>query len=194
MDTMTTPRRRLGARTRKAVLLTHIAAAGSWLGLDLVLGVLVVTALLGGDDASVAVALAAFATWPLVAVGALTLLSGIVLGWGTRYGLLRYWWVLLKLVANAVLLTLVVLLLSPEVTALAAQARTALAGGTSFAIGSALLFPPLVSTTAVAAAMALSVFKPWGRIRRRPAQSPARTASPGVSQLPPTHATLSRAR
>lgn len=167
-NTATAPgrRRRLGARTRKAVLLVHIAAAGSWLGLDLVLGLLVVTALLGGDDASTAVALAAFATWPLVAVGAVTLVSGIVLGWGTRYGLVRYWWVLAKLVVNVVLLTLVVLLLSPEVAALAAQGRAALAEGTPFAIGSQLLFPPVVSTTAVAAAMALSVFKPWGRTGR----------------------------
>ncbi|CAL9352947.1 MULTISPECIES: hypothetical protein [Nocardiopsis] len=182
MDTVTTPRRRLGARTRKTVLLVHIAAAGSWLGLDLVLGVLVVTALLGGDDASVAVALAAFATWPLVAVGTLTLLSGIVLGWGTRYGLVRYWWVLLKLAANVVLLTLVALLLSPEVTALAERARTALAEEAPFAVGAQLLFPPLVSTTAVAAAMALSVFKPWGRVRGRPQR--VRPGKPGLRRAP----------
>jgi hypothetical protein len=29
-----------------------------------------------------------------------------------------------------------------------------------------LLFPPIVSSTAVIVAMTLSVFKPWGRVRR----------------------------
>ena len=34
----------LSPRTRRLVLLVHIAAAGTWLGLDLVLGILVLTA------------------------------------------------------------------------------------------------------------------------------------------------------
>lgn len=37
-------RLRLTPRARKVVLITHIASAGSWLGLDLALGILVLTA------------------------------------------------------------------------------------------------------------------------------------------------------
>jgi hypothetical protein len=37
--------RRLGARTRKGFLMVHIASAGAWIGIDVVMGVLIFTAL-----------------------------------------------------------------------------------------------------------------------------------------------------
>ena len=111
-------------------------------------------------------AAAAFATWPMVAVGSLTLASGVVLGLGSRYGLVRYTWVLVKLVLNVVLVVLVVVTLSPEVGALAEKGRAALASGSPMAFDPGMLFPPVVSSTAVAFAIALSVIKPWGRAFR----------------------------
>jgi len=167
---------RLSARARKLLLLLHIASGGAWLGIDVVLGVLVVTALAGGDSpaAAVSTAIAAIATWPLVVVGALCLLSGVLLGLGSKYGLVRYWWVLVKLVLNVVLLSLVILVLSPGVARLGSRAEQALASGAAFEIEAQLLFPPLVSSTALIVAMALSVFKPWPASR-----GAARPARPG---------------
>jgi hypothetical protein len=162
-------RLRLSTRTRKLVLLVHIAAAGSWLGLDLVLGILVVTALASADPTgagAAAASIAGFATWPLALVGLVTLASGVILGLATKYGLVRYRWVLLKLVINVVLVTLVVLVLSPGVTALSDAGRHALAAGAAPTVTATMLFPPIVSSTAVIVAMTLSVFKPWGRVRR----------------------------
>lgn len=162
-------RTRLSARTRKLVLLVHIAAAGAWLGLDLVLGILIVTALTTGDAtsaASAALSLAAFATWPLLAVGAVTLASGVLLGLGTKYGLVRYWWVLVKLVINIMLVTLVVVLLWPGIAEVADTGRAALADDTAPELRWNMVFPPIVSSTAVVVAMTLAVFKPLGRIRR----------------------------
>jgi hypothetical protein len=160
---------RLSARARKLTLLVHIAAAGAWLGLDLVLGILIVTGLTSGDPtaaAASALSLAAFATWPLVAVGAVTLASGVLLGLGTKYGLVRYWWVLVKLVVNIVLVTLVVVLLWPGIASAAEAGRTAIADDTALAVRWNMVFPPIVSSTAVIVAMTLAVFKPWGRVRR----------------------------
>ncbi len=164
--------------TRKLLLLLHIAAAGAWLGLDVVLGILVFTALLSGDEVGAASALAGtghVATWPLATAGLLCLGTGLLLGTGSRYGLVRYWWVAVKLVLNVVLVTLVLVLLMPELGPLADSARGSLSGGAladgSLADGSLpdltdLAFPPVVSTVAVLVAMTLSVFKPWGRVRR----------------------------
>ena len=161
----------LPARVRKLLLLVHIAAAGVWLGLDLALGILVWTALLGDPTGAGAAAatMAAVATWPLVAVGVLTLATGVLLGLGTKYGLVRYWWVLVKLVVNLVLVTLVVLVLWPGVTAVGDAGRAALTdgGGGAPTMPATLVFPPIVSSTALIVAMTLSVFKPWGRTRRR---------------------------
>ena len=39
---------RLGARTRKAVLAVHIASAGAWIGIDVVMAVVIFTALFVG--------------------------------------------------------------------------------------------------------------------------------------------------
>ena len=158
----------LSARLRKVLLLVHISAAGVWLGLDLVLGILVFTAL-GADPTgagAAAASLAAVATWPLVIAGLVTLVTGVLLGLGTKYGLVRYWWVLVKLVVNVVLVTLV-LVLWPGVTAVGDAGRAALAGGESPTIPATLVFPPIVSSTALIVALTLSVFKPWGRTRRR---------------------------
>jgi hypothetical protein len=43
-----------------------------------------------------------------------------------------------------------------------------------------LIFPPIVSPAALAAAFVLAVFKPWGRIRRRATgQRPPQAATRG---------------
>src|ERR687897_2256831 len=63
---------RLGAGTRKSVLLIHIASAGAWLGIDVVMAVLVFTAVLSDDDRTKALsfqALELIAVWPLLVTG-----------------------------------------------------------------------------------------------------------------------------
>lgn len=160
---------RLGVGTRKGVLVVHIAAAGAWLGVDVVMAVLVFRALLTEDGRAKALsfrALELIAVGPLLACGLLCLLSGILLGLSSRYGLVRYWWVAAKLVLNLVLTGLVLVALAPEVAAHAEQARQFDAGlPVPLEVGQ-LIFPPIVSPTALLVAMILAVFKPWGRIRR----------------------------
>jgi hypothetical protein len=160
---------RLGAGTRKGVLLIHIASAGAWLGVDVVMAVLVFRALLTDDGRAKALSfrvLELIAVGPLLACGLVCLLSGVLLGLSSRYGLVRYWWVAVKLVLNLVLTGLVLVALAPEVAAHAEEARQFDAGlPVPLEVGQ-LIFPPIVSPTALLVAMALAVFKPWGRIRR----------------------------
>src|SRR3954471_8610931 len=148
---------RLGKRTRKAWLVTHVVTSGVWLGMDVVMGLLVFGAM---TNPAMAVTyyqgLAEFAVWPLVTVGVLCAVSGVVLGLGTRYGLVRYWWVAVKLALNVVLVVLVLLELRPGVLAAAAGHADV-----------TLVMPPIVSTSALLFATFISVFKPWGRIRRQ---------------------------
>jgi hypothetical protein len=166
---------RLGAATRKSILVVHIASAGAWLGIDVVMAVLVFTALLSDDDRTKALsfrALELVAVGPLLACGLVCLLTGILLGLGSRYGLIRYWWVAIKLVLNLLLTSLVLLALAPAVAGAAERARQFEAGlPVPLGIGD-LIFPPIVSPTALLVAMALAVFKPWGRIRRPAGRGP----------------------
>src|SRR5262249_54958838 len=130
---------------------------GIWLGMDIVMGILVFAAL---ADSTMAVGyyqgLAEFAVWPLLTVGVLCLASGVLLGLGSKYGLVRYWWVAVKLVLNVVLCVLVLFLLRPGVLDAAAGIPE-----------DKLFMPPIVSTTAVLFATIISVYKPWGRVRKR---------------------------
>jgi hypothetical protein len=161
----------LGRPARRLVLAVHLWSAGAWIGIDVVLAVLVWTAVTSDDDARRAVVLQAlelFAVWPLALAGLVCLVSGVLLALGTRYGLLRFWWVAVKLVINLVLSTLVLVLLRPGVHEVAEQGR-ALAGGEPVGLDlTSLVMPPIVSLGALTVAVYLSVHKPWGRITRRP--------------------------
>jgi hypothetical protein len=163
------PRPGLPRTARRIALIVHIAAAGIWMGLEVALGALVLTALLTGNEATEAACLQAIevlAVGPMVVAGALTLASGIVLGLGTKWGLVRYRWVAVKLVLNVVLLVLVLFALRPG-AADAAQAGRDLAAGRVDDAGPGHLFmPPIVSLVALSFATTLSVLKPWGRLRR----------------------------
>jgi uncharacterized membrane protein len=167
---------RLRPRTRNRVLVVHVLSAGVWIGIDIVMAVLIFTALLTDDDRTKALsykALDLFVVWSLLAVGLLSVATGVVLGLGTKYGLVRYWWVAIKLALNLLLAILVLLALRPEVSDAAERGERFAAGEpASLAVGD-LIFPPIVSPIALLVAVLLGVFKPWGRIRKRPADTPA---------------------
>ncbi|WP_180345537.1 hypothetical protein [Brevibacterium sediminis] len=156
-------------QTRRLLRLGHIAAAGTWLGFDLILFILTVTALRAEatHSAAAAVSISAFTTWPLIVTGLVTLATGILLGTGSKYGLTRYWWVLIKLLLTIVLIGLVPVLLLSGVEALESSGLRALDTGGAPVVDRTALFPPIVSSASVSFAMVLSVFRPWGRVARR---------------------------
>jgi hypothetical protein len=167
-------RLRLSRGWHKATLVTHIVSAGAWIGVDVIVAVLVLTGWFADDLALRSLAyqaLATFVVWPMLASGLLSLATGLVLGLATTWGLLRYWWVAVKLALNLVLCTLIVLVLRPGMDEVAGYGRDLLTGRPDPAAVSDLFFPPAVSLTALTFATVLAVFKPWGRIRRRRPQA-----------------------
>ena len=161
---------KMGRRTHKAVLVVHIMSSGGWIGIDAVMAILIFTAWFTDDAQKAALCFQAvelFAVWPLIIAGVLSLLSGILLGMGTKYGLVRYWWVLVKLSLNLLLTTLVVISLRFGVADLAEYGRQLAVGTPTIEPSSDMLYPPIVSPTLLTVAFLLSVYKPWGRIRKR---------------------------
>jgi uncharacterized membrane protein len=159
---------RLDARQRKTVLLLHIIAGGTWFGLDVAMAVLVFTAI-GTDSAAVRAhtlqSLQLVTVWPMFSAAMLSLITGILLGLGSRYGLVRYWWVAIKLGLNLVLATLIVTSLRGEVAEAADLGRQLALGASLGWDFTDLLYPPIVSPTALTVAFLLAIFKPWSRIR-----------------------------
>lgn len=111
-------------------------------------------------------ALGLFVVWPMLTAGLVCLASGILLGLGSKYGLIRYWWVATKLGINVVLCVLVLVALRPGLDAVAEYGRTLTPGASPIPEVSTLFFPPAVSLTALSFATVVAVFKPWGRLRR----------------------------
>ncbi|MFB4306623.1 hypothetical protein [Actinomadura sp. GTD37] len=166
---------RLGRGWRRTTLVVHIVSAGAWIGIDVMVAVLVLTGRFGTSDEVRGLAyqaLATFVVWPMLTSALICLVTGLILGLGTRWGLLRYWWVAIKLALNLVLCTLIVVALQPGMDEVNDYGRTLTAGTPEPAFISNLFFPPAVSLTTLALATVLAVAKPWGRISRRAGRSP----------------------
>ncbi|WP_394620394.1 hypothetical protein JNUCC0626_15195 [Lentzea sp. JNUCC 0626] len=166
---MATTTRKLGGRARKAVLLVHVLSAAAWLGIDLALGILVVVALSTTDTSTAGVAIQSidlFAIWPMFGASIVCMVSGVVLGLGSKYGLVRYWWVAIKLVLNVGMSLLIAFSLRPGVAEAARIGERMLGGDPAAVISSEMLYPVVVAPTLLLIAYVLSVFKPWGRVRK----------------------------
>lgn len=163
------PGSRLSGRGRKAFLVLHIVSGAMWFGIDLGLGILVITALVTGDPQTAGTAVQAvelFAIWPMFGASLVCLGAGMVLALGSKYGLLRYWWVATKFGITVLMSTLIVVSLRPGIDEAASVGERLMAGDITASVPSGLLFPVFVAPTLLLTAYLLSVFKPWGRIRR----------------------------
>ena len=161
---------RLRARTRKTVLVLHVLSVGTWVGVDVIVAVLVLTGWLSAEPSTRGLAyqaLGTFVGWPMLVSGLVSLVTGVILGLGSKYGLVRYWWVAVKLVLNVVLCTLILVALQPGLGEVAQYGRELAAGTATERDMTDLFFPPIVSLSALTFATILSVAKPWGRLRKR---------------------------
>ncbi|TDV41427.1 hypothetical protein [Actinophytocola oryzae] len=164
------PTRRLTPTTRKWLLVLHVVASVGWLGLNVGNLTLEITGLTTDDPTTQHTALGALYLIGgplLIPVSLLAYLSGIALGFYSKWGVVRYRWVLVKFSLTTVAVVLVPLSLLPglrELSTLMAGTPTdqlADLGG----IGSDMLAAGLVSTGMYLTNAILSVLKPWGRTR-----------------------------
>ncbi len=122
---------RLAVPVRKAVLVLHLASAVGWLGMDLVLGIFVLSGVLSPSRNSAAVsyqAIQIFAVWALLPAGLTCLATGLVLGLSSKYGVLRFRWVTVKLLINIGLTALVPVAPRPAAANAAEYGRQLAAG------------------------------------------------------------------
>lgn len=164
----------LPPRARKTVLTVHVIASVAWIGASLCLLVLGLTGLLSGDPdvqrASYG-ALGTIVTVIAVPVSLAAFLSGIVVSVGSRWGLFRHWWVVISLVATAIMAAAVTFALAPMMRTVSAQALAAPAGRVVEAVGDEVVpvvVAPSVAVVALSLVTAINVFKPRGRVGGSP--------------------------
>ncbi|MEU8385922.1 hypothetical protein, partial [Streptosporangium sp. NPDC048865] len=163
----------LSSPVRRTVLTLHVVISVGWLGLDLGLLALGVTALTTGDPELLRacyLAMDVFGDALVVPVSLGALLTGALLCLGTPWGFVRYRWVLVKLVTTLAAATASVLALRPHVeTAAAAVSRALPAEPAALDLGGVdrvLVVAPSVALAVYVLNVALSVFKPFGRTVR----------------------------
>lgn len=145
---------------RRAGLVAHIATSVGWLGAVLASMVLALVALLTGDADLVRAAylvLEPVGWYALVPLSVASLVTGVVQALGTRWGLIRHYWVLAKLVTN---------LFAAGVLLLYMQTLTALADAARHGMPELRTPSPLIHAAAalvlLVVALVLSVYKPRG--------------------------------
>lgn len=171
---------------RKLALVAHITASVGWIGAVLTSLVLAAAPLISGDPAVVRgsyLSLQVIGWYALLPFSIASLLTGLVQSLGTAWGLVRHYWVLVKLLMN-LFATAILLLYTQTLDQLAATARAphgAMEGNPS---------PIAHAAGAVAlltAALVLSVYKPrgmtrYGRRRTASDTSPSRLAAAGTTK------------
>lgn len=177
---------RLSQPWRKTLLVLHMVSGIGWMGLDVALLVLAVTALRSSEAEVVYSSYRAMAIafpGPVLLLSFSMVVTGVLLGWGTHWGMLRSWWVLMKLVLSAIMLALVNFSLAPTLTGIPGMLSSGLSAEELRAslgdLPNTLLFPPVVSFLMLATAVILSVFKPWGLTPWTPDPANARREARG---------------
>jgi uncharacterized membrane protein len=165
---------RLPRRWRNALLTIHIIASVALLG-DVMGFMAIAVRMAGTDDPAVVLTsvgiLETFSATFGIPLTLLSLVSGIVLGLGTHWGVLQHPWTMIKLALNVSVAVVGTLVLGPAEGAIRAGTGTA----TPLIAGAAW------DIAALGTAVVLSVYKPGRRVtwrRARAATEPRRAVRP----------------
>lgn len=154
---------RMGPSLRKLTLTAHVVLSVGWIGLAGSLIALAVVGL-GSGEAWVYRAIGVLGETFLLPLGMGSLVTGILLGVDTKWGLVRHYWVAAKLVGTIGLVLATQLALGRFI---ASAAERAAAGGPVGEPAQSVLGGSIANLVLLIVMTVLSVYKPWGRTRRR---------------------------
>src|SRR5919108_6422297 len=155
----------MSPRLRKFSLAAHLTFSVGWIGTVMAYLALGVAAVTSQDDETVRAAWIAMELtgwYVIVPLALASLLTGLVMALGTKWGLFRHYWVLFSLVLTT-FATAILLLHMPDVSLLADVAQEA-DGATLDRLGGDLLHPGL-GLVVLLVIEVLNVYKPQGITR-----------------------------
>lgn len=165
---------------RKLLLTMHVAATVSVLGMDLVLLLFGIAGLRGTDPRTIYPAAHLVGAWLVAPLAVLSFGTGLLLGVLTPWGLVKYWWVAIKLAITAVLTGAVLFVLVPRLgaaaTVVSGPAPHLLTGGERLP----LVIAPAVASTLLVLNVVLAIFKPGWRLWSRPVDEAVPTRRAGL--------------
>lgn len=158
----------LAPRARKLALTAHVTASVGWLGAVAVFLALAITGLTSQDAQTARSAYVAMDVtgWSvIVPLCFASLATGVISALGTTWGLLRYYWITVKLTLT-VLATVALILHMPPISQIARAATdTGWSAGEFDALRTQLAIQSGAALLVLLVATALSVYKPQGKTR-----------------------------
>ena len=159
----------MGPRARKFALTMHVVSSVGWLGAVAAFLGLAIAGLASDEEQTVRavyVAMEATGWFVLVPLALASLITGVVQSLGTKWGLFRHYWVLVKLVINVVASVILVLYMDTLVGLADTATTTAASGGHLGGLrsGSPVLHAGGALVLLVGATV-LAVYKPKGLTR-----------------------------
>jgi len=149
---------------RRLALTAHVTVSVGWIGCVVAYLALGVAAVTGADRTTRAAwtAMDLIGWYVVVPLALASLLSGLLMALGTRWGLFRHYWVLFSLVLTLVS-TAVLLLHMPSVSVMAERAQQVQGAGLDELGGD--LAHPAVGLLVLLVVQVLNVYKPKGMTR-----------------------------
>ena len=155
----------MGPASRKALLTAHVVASVGWIGAVAAFLALNVVGLTSSDpmlSRAMFRAMDVCGLFIVVPASLASVLTGILQGLWTPWGLVRHRWVITKLVVS---LLATILLLLHQFTAVREAARRAELGVPVGQIGVQLVLDASAAIAILLFATVLSIYKPWGLTR-----------------------------
>lgn len=157
--------RTLPPRVEKGALVAHVATSVGWLGAVVAFLALAVAGLASDDALEVRAAYVAMdvtATWVIVPLAFASFGTGLVQSLGTRWGLFRHYWVVMKLAITLVSTLVLLVHLRPIGHLATLAASMPLGEGVETPARVQLVVASAAAIVALLAATVLSVYKPKG--------------------------------
>ena len=150
---------------RRLALTTHVTTSVGWFGAVASFLVLALAGL-NSDNAltvrSAYVAMELTGWFIIVPLCLASLPTGLVMSFGTPWGLLRHYWVVAKLIVSVIATILLLVHMQPVGHIARAVAETTLREGDLAGLRMQLVADAIAASVALLAATTLSIYKPWG--------------------------------
>lgn len=153
---------------RKLTLTAHVTASVGWLGAVTAFLALAITGLISDDASRVRgayVAMQMIGWLVIVPASFAALLTGLVQGLGTPWGVVRHYWVLLKLLMTTIATILLLVHMQPIGIVAEAAAKAPLASADLHGLRIQLVADAGAALAVLLVATTLSVYKPRGLTR-----------------------------
>jgi len=155
-------------RLRKLTLTAHVASSIGWFGAVAAFLALAVAGLTSRDAQLVRAAYLAMAltTWfAIVPLALVSLLSGTISSLGTKWGLVRHYWILVKLLITILITVLLLVHMQPIDLLASASAKTTVLSANLGGLRIQMVAYAIAALLVLLVLTALSVYKPPGMTR-----------------------------